>query len=162
MALQFFTLRIPCSNLGDRGAPVSFSPAYGVLHIAQTNWDEIVDFLPRLADWDSGGRGVLHLALGSRLVCEHGDALEQPAAREGLATAIARLQSLWIVNLEAEDVRIMSSLTWRAAKCHHSRSVPIFASVQIFDRIPGPDPRPIETDLGQVASFDDLGLEVRL
>ncbi|KAK8103111.1 hypothetical protein PG984_016257 [Apiospora sp. TS-2023a] len=132
VALGFFTLRIPCSNLG--GVPIRLSPDYDVLHIARSPWGNIVEFLPRLAtEWDSRGHGVLHLALDGDLMSILGNNMGEPA-REDLAMAIARLQSLWIVNLEAPDR---------------------------FDRIPGPDPRPIETDLGQVASYDDLGLQVR-
>ncbi|KAK7973343.1 hypothetical protein PG988_007477 [Apiospora saccharicola] len=159
VALGFFTLRIPCSDLC--GGPIRFSPDYDVLHIARSPWGNIVDFLPRLAaEWDSRGHTVVHLALDGDLMHYIGNNMGEPA-REDLAMAIARLQSFWIVNLEAPDVRCISRLTWRAVKCHHNRSVPIFADVQRFDRIPGKDPRPIETDLGQVASYDDLGLEVR-
>ncbi|KAK7917586.1 hypothetical protein PG985_011194 [Apiospora marii] len=180
MALAFFTLRIPrgIPRGIPTGVPIYFCPDYDVLHIAQVSqtWHDLADFLPRLADdWDSRSRGVLQLAVGRGLVTLHGifnpdivaryrdikdDHLEE-AARRGLARAITRLQSVWIVNLEAADLRVMCSLTWRAAKCHHNRSVPIFSAVQPFERIPGTDPRPIEVDLGQAASFEDLGREVR-
>lgn len=53
-------------------------------------------------------------------------------------------------------------MTRRTAKCHRNHSIPIFSRVQTFDRIPGTDTRPFETDLGQVAGFEDLGREVRL
>ncbi|KAK8074217.1 hypothetical protein PG994_005116 [Apiospora phragmitis] len=174
-ALEFFTVRIPCSNLGSGGArgevPLYFSPAYDVLHITASYriWKYIVDFLPKLAaEWDSRGRGVLHLALdrslfsyGDPVTANMQDSLYKPA-REALTDALARLQRLWIVNLEGGDVRVMSGLAWRHAKCHHNRSVPVFSGLQAFERLPGTDLRPIAADLGQIASFDDPGRAVRL
>ncbi|KAK8005041.1 hypothetical protein PG990_011078 [Apiospora arundinis] len=76
---------------------------------------------------------------------------------KAFALELARLESLWIVNLESVEAGIQIDLNWTNCKAHHNRSVPVFSAVQlIFGQVPIKpfgvrtvvDPRPIVSDLG--------------
>ncbi|KAK8017845.1 hypothetical protein PG993_014171 [Apiospora rasikravindrae] len=158
-ALEFYSLRIPCTNL-DACAPLYFSPEYDVLHIDQERYDGLgwfVDLLPKLATYDSQGVGVLNLATNRRVLSPKSDLnkglLKPPALRKAFAQAVSRLRRLWVVVLENSHTRAMAGgLSWLDTTVHHNRAVPVFPLLQAFTRLPN-DPRPIERDLGHIATF---------
>ncbi|KAK8041559.1 hypothetical protein PG994_014566 [Apiospora phragmitis] len=158
VALEFFSLRIPCTNL-DTLVPLYFNPEHDILSIDQKydglGW--LVDLLPKLTVYDSRGVGVLHLATNSRVLSNRLDleTLEKlsTSARKASAEAVSSLRHLWIMSIEQSNTRAMAGgLDWRNAKVHHNRAVPVFPLLQTFTRLPK-DPRPIELDLGHIATF---------
>lgn len=162
-ALEFFSVHIPCANL-DAHVPLYFSPESDVLHVDQTShcglkW--LVDLLPKLKDlYDSRGVGVLNLAIDHLAIGDHPgidvtDCLERLStpARKAFAEAFSHLRQLWAVALEGDNTRAMlGGLSFLDSKVHHNRAVPVFPLLQTFTRLPT-DPRPIERDLGHIATF---------
>ncbi|KAK8078115.1 hypothetical protein PG996_004285 [Apiospora saccharicola] len=167
VALEFFSIRIPCTNL-DPLVPLYFSPECDVLYINQTccglTW--LVDLLPKLrTTYDCRGIGVLNLAIGPNTINDLGigdrgrgivtdcvERLDGPA-RESFAEAVSRLQQLWFMVLGSSETRVMAGgLSWLGSKANHNRAVPVFPLLQTFMRLPK-DPRPIERDLGHIATF---------
>ncbi|KAK8109394.1 hypothetical protein PG999_007531 [Apiospora kogelbergensis] len=157
-ALGFFSLRIPCANL-DTLVPLYFSPEFDVLHINQRPYEGLgwlVDLLPKLTTYDSRGGGVLNLAIDHHVLSTVPGNLKgiKKPARKAFADAVSRLRQLWGMFIEQANTRAMAGgLDWLDAKVHHNRAVPIFPSLQTFTRLPGLDPRPIEMDLGHLATF---------
>ncbi|KAK7920303.1 pectinesterase precursor [Apiospora marii] len=162
-ALDFFSVRIPCANL-DALVPLYFSPECDVLYITQGSccgltW--LMDLLPKLkTTYDCRGMGVLNLAIGHHAlgdypgvdVTDYLERLETPA-RKAFTEAVSHLRQLWVMALENGNTRAMiGGLSFLDSKVHHNRAVPVFPLLQTFTRLPT-DPRPIERDLGHIATF---------
>ncbi|KAK6856337.1 hypothetical protein PG995_006524 [Apiospora arundinis] len=159
-ALEFFSLRIPCTNL-DTLVPLYFNPEYDVLYIDQANYDGLTwfaDLLPKLTTYDSRGVGVLNLAIDRHLLSDVSEDLKKlkkkKPTRKAFAEAVSNLQQVWCMVVEQPNIRAMAgALDWLSAKVHHNRAVPVFPLLQTFARLPGLDPRPIKMDLGHLATF---------
>lgn len=159
-ALEFFSLRIPCTNF-DTLVPLYFNPEYDILYIDQANYDGLAwfaDLLPKLTTYDSRGVGVLNLAIDRHLLSDVSEDLKKlkkkKPTRKACAEAVSNLQQVWCMVVEQPNIRAMAgALDWLGAKIHHNRAVPVFPLLQTFDRLPDLDPRPIEMDLGHLATF---------
>lgn len=161
-AIQFYSVHLPCDNLAS--TPLYFNPEHDFLLVRQESHSpqRIVGFLNSLEAYDARGIGVLNLALDSYIIedlcCVDGLGT---AARDAFLRTLSRLRRLWSVNLETSEARGMAGeLSWRHAKVHHNRSVPVLSYSQTFDWLAA-DPRPIDFDLGYIATFRDPRQQTR-
>jgi hypothetical protein len=161
-ALQFYSVRLPCDNLAS--TPLYFNPEHDFLFVRRESHSpqRIVGFLNSLEAYDARGIGVLNLALDNYIIedlCRVDDL--GTTARDALVRTLSRLRRLWSVNLEVSDARGMAGkLSWRHATFHHNRSVPVLSCSQTFDWLAA-DPRPIDFDLGYIATFRDPRQQAR-
>ncbi|KAJ9149720.1 hypothetical protein NKR19_g5518 [Coniochaeta hoffmannii] len=161
-ALDFYRVHLPCDNLA--ATPLYINPEHDFLLVRQESHSpqRIVGFLNSLEAYDARGTGVLNLALDSYILEDlcRVDGLET-TARDALVRPLSRLRRLWSVNIETSEARGMAGeFSWRHAKVHHNRSVPIFSCSQTFDWL-AVDPRPIDFDLGYIATFRDPRQQTR-
>ncbi|KAK7946923.1 uncharacterized protein PG986_011244 [Apiospora aurea] len=163
-ARAFFSLCIPCDNMP---VPLYCNPEFDTLRFHQgcaMGVDYIADFLPKLVAYDARGVGVLNLALDGRAFVRPATASETTLlpivgnlhgpALEGFVSVLSRLRCLWLAYLDQGNMRNMGPLDFPGGKVHHNRSAPVFPALQTFERLPV-DPRPIESDLGHLATFHD-------
>ncbi|KAK8134630.1 hypothetical protein PG984_006642 [Apiospora sp. TS-2023a] len=141
VALEFFSIRIPCTNL-DPLVPLYFSPEYDVLYINQScygiTW--LADLVPKLrTTYDCRGIRVLNLAIGYHTINNFNidfaighrvrrvvvgdcvDSMDAPT-RRAFASAVSCLQQLWVMVLEDDNTRGMAGgFGFLGAKVHHNR-----------------------------------------
>ncbi|KAK6839454.1 hypothetical protein PG987_005320 [Apiospora arundinis] len=149
VALEFFRLRTPCcSDLDGDRVPLYFNPEHDVLYITQKypKVNLLYDFFSQLVGWEGSSSyqnddgsssrkrptGVLHAALDSQLMYVYTghimngfDEEDLTPVHKAFALALARLESLWIVNLKSVEARIQIDLNWTNCKAHHNRLVPV-------------------------------------